>query len=101
MDKRIVPVVAAIAEFAVAEQEMDHEQQHDDVMAEDGVARQVDETGAEALLEAQLATERLKQDQSTIRRQRLGLEAEGVNLINSAMDGRSAIFHVQWPPRSG
>lgn len=45
-DEGVVPILALVAQFAVAEEEMDDEEQHDHVVAEDRVRGHVAEARA-------------------------------------------------------
>src|SRR5207247_1673509 len=94
LDERVVAIVALVAKFAIAEEEMDDQEQDHDVMAEDRVRREVAEAVAQALLEAQPGVEGLEEHQPAEGGQGLGLEPQGGDLMESAMDGGSAIFHV-------
>ena len=94
LEQGVVAVVAGIAQFAVAQEQMDDQEQGDEMVAEDGGHPGLGEAGAQALLELEAGEQGLDEDQPREGRQRLVLEAEGGELVEFAMGRGSAMFHV-------
>ena len=92
-EEGIVPVVAGIAELAIAQEQVHDEQEDDEVVAEDRRDVQMAEAGAQAVLELQAAQEGLQEDEPAVGGQGLLLEAEGGEFVDFAMDRGSAMFH--------
>src|SRR5207244_13454570 len=90
----IVFVEAQFPKSAVAEQEVDDEEQHHGVVAEDRAHLQVAETGSQPFLDVELGEEGLEDDQARERCECLVFETDLGESVKLAMDGGSARLHV-------
>jgi len=93
-DHWIVFVEAQFPKSAVAEQEVDDEEQHHGVVAEDRAHLQVAETGSQPFLDVELGEEGLEDDQARERCECLVFETDLGESVKLAMDGGSARLHV-------
>jgi hypothetical protein len=79
----VVPIVAAVAELAMAQREMNHEEEHHDVVAGDWLQAEVEEAGAQVLLELQTGSQGLDPTEAALGGEGLDLEARGGNLMQA------------------
>lgn len=93
-DHRIVLVEAQFPKSAVAEQEVDDEEQHHGVVAEDRAQVEVAETGSQPFLDVELGEEGLEDDQARERGECLVFEPDVGKGVKLAMDGGSARLHA-------
>jgi hypothetical protein len=90
----IILVVGHVLEPAVAQQEVDDQQQHDDAVAEDRADRQVTETPGQLLLQPNAGKQGLVDHQSGERGQPLILEFDLGNAVGFTMNSGFATLHA-------
>jgi hypothetical protein len=94
----VVTVEAEVSELAIAEQQVNDEEQDDEVVAEDRDHAEVSEARVQALLEVELGKQLLEEDQTREGGQLLILETEDGQRVGFTVDSCSARFHVGWSP---
>jgi hypothetical protein len=94
MDHRIFLVIAHILKPTIAQQQMNEQQQHHDTMAEDRADRQVAETSAQLLLQANTGKQRLIHNKARERGQPLVFEFDLGNAMGFTMDFGFASLHA-------
>jgi len=95
---RIIPVVINLSKPPVSNDQMHHQQQHHDMVAQNRRDFQMSEASPQSFLEMKLVKQGLKDHQARKRRQPLIFKFDFWNLAHSTLYFVFAILHLGWPP---